>query len=87
MILAQLILHGGASVTVAAPSEFKLDLARSFGITRRSSPTAPMPAPPPPRPRPRSGRVRHRGRRHGLGRGDRAGDPAGQDRGTVLVYG
>jgi D-arabinitol dehydrogenase (NADP+) len=33
LILAQLILHGGASrVTVAAPSEFKLDLARSFGI-------------------------------------------------------
>jgi D-arabinitol dehydrogenase (NADP+) len=33
LILAQLILHGGASrVTVAAPSAFKLDLARSYGI-------------------------------------------------------
>ena len=32
LILAQLILHGGASrVTVAAPSAFKLDRARSFG--------------------------------------------------------
>jgi len=33
LILAQLILHGGASrVTVAAPSAFKLELARSFGV-------------------------------------------------------
>ena len=33
LMLAQLLLHGGASrVTVAAPIEFKLDLARSFGI-------------------------------------------------------
>ena len=33
LIMAQLILHGGASrVTVAAPSAFKLDLARSFGV-------------------------------------------------------
>jgi D-arabinitol dehydrogenase (NADP+) len=33
IILAQLILHGGAArVTVAGPSQFKLDLARSFGI-------------------------------------------------------
>ena len=33
LILAQLLAHGGAAhVTVAAPSEFKLELARSFGI-------------------------------------------------------
>lgn len=33
LILAQLLAHGGAShVTVAAPSAFKLELARSFGI-------------------------------------------------------
>jgi D-arabinitol dehydrogenase (NADP+) len=33
LLLAQLLLHGGASrVVVAAPSEFKLELARSFGI-------------------------------------------------------
>jgi len=33
LILAQLLAHGGAAhVTVAAPSAFKLELARSFGI-------------------------------------------------------
>lgn len=33
LILAQLLVHGGAArVTVAAPSEHKLELARSFGI-------------------------------------------------------
>jgi D-arabinitol dehydrogenase (NADP+) len=33
LILAQLMAHGGAThVTIAAPSEFKLELARSFGI-------------------------------------------------------
>jgi D-arabinitol dehydrogenase (NADP+) len=33
LMLAQLLLHGGAArVTVAAPTEFKLDLARSFGV-------------------------------------------------------
>jgi D-arabinitol dehydrogenase (NADP+) len=33
LILAQLVLHGGAArVTVAAPTEFKLDLARAYGV-------------------------------------------------------
>ena len=33
LVLAQLILHGGAArVVVAAPTEFKLELARSFGV-------------------------------------------------------
>lgn len=33
VIMAQLLMHGGAArVTVAAPSAFKLDLVRSFGI-------------------------------------------------------
>ena len=33
LILAQLILHGGAArVVVAAPTPFKLDLARSYGV-------------------------------------------------------
>jgi D-arabinitol dehydrogenase (NADP+) len=33
LMLAQLLLHGGAArVTVAAPTEFKLELARSFGV-------------------------------------------------------
>jgi D-arabinitol dehydrogenase (NADP+) len=33
LVLAQLILHGGAArVVVAAPTPFKLDLARSYGI-------------------------------------------------------
>jgi D-arabinitol dehydrogenase (NADP+) len=35
LLLAQLLLHGGASrVTVAGPTEFKLDLAASFGVDR-----------------------------------------------------
>jgi D-arabinitol dehydrogenase (NADP+) len=35
LVLAQLILHGGAArVVVAAPTAFKLDLARSYGIDR-----------------------------------------------------
>jgi D-arabinitol dehydrogenase (NADP+) len=35
LLLAQLVLHGGASrVTVAGPTEFKLRLAESFGIDR-----------------------------------------------------
>lgn len=35
LLLAQLLLHGGASrLTVAGPSEFKLKLARSFGVDR-----------------------------------------------------
>jgi D-arabinitol dehydrogenase (NADP+) len=35
LLLAQLLLHGGASrVTVAGPTEFKLDLVASFGIDR-----------------------------------------------------
>ena len=35
LLLAQLILHGGAShLTVAGPTQFKLDLARSFGVDR-----------------------------------------------------
>jgi D-arabinitol dehydrogenase (NADP+) len=33
LVLAQLLLHGGAArVTVAAPTEFKLDLARGYGV-------------------------------------------------------
>lgn len=33
LLLAQLLLHGGAArLTVAAPTPFKLDLARSFGV-------------------------------------------------------
>lgn len=33
LILAQLVLHGGAArVTVAAPTAFKLELARSYGV-------------------------------------------------------
>jgi D-arabinitol dehydrogenase (NADP+) len=33
LIVAQLVLHGGAArVTVAAPTEFKLDLARAYGV-------------------------------------------------------
>lgn len=35
LILAQLLVHGGASsVTVAAPTRFKLDLAEQFGVDR-----------------------------------------------------
>jgi D-arabinitol dehydrogenase (NADP+) len=35
LLLAQLLLHGGASrFTVAGPSEFKLRLAKSFGVDR-----------------------------------------------------
>lgn len=35
LLLAQLLLHGGAArITVAAPSEHKLALARSFGVDR-----------------------------------------------------
>lgn len=35
LILAQLLLHGGAArVTIAAPTQFKLDLARTFGVDR-----------------------------------------------------
>lgn len=35
LLLAQLLLHGGASrVTVAGPTEFKLRLAESFGVDR-----------------------------------------------------
>lgn len=35
LLLAQLLLHGGASrLTVAGPTQFKLDLARSFGVDR-----------------------------------------------------
>ena len=35
LLLAQLLAHGGAGrVTVAAPTEFKLDLARAFGADR-----------------------------------------------------
>jgi D-arabinitol dehydrogenase (NADP+) len=35
LLLAQLLVHGGAGrVTVAAPSEFKLALARSYGVDR-----------------------------------------------------
>ncbi|OIQ80942.1 2-deoxy-scyllo-inosamine dehydrogenase [mine drainage metagenome] len=35
MLLAQMVLHGGASrVTMASPSGFKLQLAKSFGIDR-----------------------------------------------------
>jgi D-arabinitol dehydrogenase (NADP+) len=46
LLLAQLLLHGGASrVTVAAPTRFKLDLARSYGVDEtvqldRSDPSA-----------------------------------------------
>lgn len=33
LLLAQLLIHGGAArVTVAAPTEYKLELARSFGV-------------------------------------------------------
>jgi D-arabinitol dehydrogenase (NADP+) len=33
LLLAQLLMHGGAArVTVAAPTQFKLDLARSYGL-------------------------------------------------------
>jgi D-arabinitol dehydrogenase (NADP+) len=33
LVLSQLLIHGGAArVTVAAPTEFKLELARSFGV-------------------------------------------------------
>ena len=33
LLLAQLLLHGGAArLTVAAPTQFKLDLAKSFGV-------------------------------------------------------
>lgn len=35
LLLAQLVLHGGASrLTIAAPTAFKLDLARSYGVDR-----------------------------------------------------
>jgi D-arabinitol dehydrogenase (NADP+) len=35
LLLAQLLLHGGAArLTVAGPTEFKLELARSFGVDR-----------------------------------------------------
>ena len=35
LLLAQLLIHGGASrLTVAGPTAFKLDLARSFGVDR-----------------------------------------------------
>lgn len=35
LLLAQLLLHGGAGrVTVAAPTAFKLELARSYGVDR-----------------------------------------------------
>jgi D-arabinitol dehydrogenase (NADP+) len=35
LVLAQLLLHGGAArVTVAAPTEFKLELARHYGVDR-----------------------------------------------------
>lgn len=35
LILAQLLLHGGAAqLTVAAPTQFKLDLARKYGVDR-----------------------------------------------------
>ena len=35
LLLAQLVLHGGASrLTVAGPSQFKLELAKSFGVDR-----------------------------------------------------
>jgi D-arabinitol dehydrogenase (NADP+) len=35
LILAQLLLHGGAGrITMAAPTPFKLELARSFGVDR-----------------------------------------------------
>jgi D-arabinitol dehydrogenase (NADP+) len=35
LLLAQLLIHGGASrLTVAGPSEFKLQLAKSFGVDR-----------------------------------------------------
>jgi D-arabinitol dehydrogenase (NADP+) len=45
LLMAQLLLHGGAArVTVAAPTQFKLDLARS-GWTRRCGWTAPSPMP------------------------------------------
>jgi D-arabinitol dehydrogenase (NADP+) len=46
LLLAQLLLHGGAArVTVAAPTRFKLDLARSYGVDEtvqldRSDPSA-----------------------------------------------
>lgn len=35
LLLAQLLVHGGASrVTLAGPTEFKLELAKSFGVDR-----------------------------------------------------
>jgi len=35
LLLAQLLIHGGAGrLTVAGPTEFKLDLARKFGVDR-----------------------------------------------------
>ena len=46
LVLAQLLLHGGAArVTVAAPTEFKLELARHYGVDKtvlmdRSDPNA-----------------------------------------------
>jgi D-arabinitol dehydrogenase (NADP+) len=46
LLLAQLVLHGGASrLTMAGPSKFKLELAKSFGVDRvvqvsRSDPAA-----------------------------------------------
>jgi D-arabinitol dehydrogenase (NADP+) len=46
LLLAQLLLHGGAGrITVAAPTEFKLELAKSYGVDRvvrisRGEPTA-----------------------------------------------
>ena len=49
LALAQLLAHGGAArVTVAAPTQFKLDLALAYGIDRvvkldRSSPSGAMP--------------------------------------------
>ena len=44
LLLAQLIKSGGAaSVTVAAPSRFKLDRARAFGIDHTIRSRAPIP--------------------------------------------
>ena len=48
LVLAQLLVHGGAArVTVATPTEFKLELARHFGVDRtirleRQAPEASM---------------------------------------------
>jgi len=50
LLLSQLLLHGGAArMTVAAPSQHKLDLARSFGVDQivlmdRSAPEASLAA-------------------------------------------